>query len=214
MNDFARSGTFPVQVMLNSSVLVLNRLFLPIHVTSVRRAFSLLYQGAASAVNENYEIFDFDDWGERGGSVNKSGDFIGTVKGAIPVPRVILLCYYDRVPRRHVRFSRANIFSRDTDTCQYCDGMPPRSQLNLDHVVPRAQGGKTTWENVVCCCVSCNRRKGGRTPEQAGVKLRRIPRRPRWSPLMNVVPHGVRYREWRPFVGGFDKALEISRSAS
>lgn len=203
-----------MQSMLNSSVLVLNRLYLPIHVTSVRRAFSLLYQGSASAVNENYETFDFDGWSARGPLPDGSGDFVRTLKGPIPVPRVIVLRYFDRVPRRHVRFSRANIFSRDINTCQYCDDMPPRSQLNLDHVVPRTQGGKTTWENVVCCCIPCNRRKGGRTPEQAGVRLRRIPRRPRWSPLMNVIPHGVRYREWRPFLGEFDKALEFSRSAS
>ena len=206
--------------MLNSSVLVLNRQFLPIHVTSVRRAFSLLYQDTASAVNENYETFDFASWSQRGGSVTGGGDFVRTLSGAIPVPRVIVLRHFDRVPSRNVRFSRANIFSRDTLTCQYCQSMPPRSQLNLDHVVPRAQGGKTTWENVVCCCIPCNRRKGGRTPEQAGVKLRRIPRRPRWSPLMSVVPHGVRYREWRPFLGEIDKAseidkaLEISMSAS
>ena len=199
--------------MLNSSVLVLNRSFLPIHVTSVRRAFSLIYRGGANAVNENYETFDFDHWCVRGGPVAGGGDFIRTLTGKIPVPRVIVLRSYDRVPRKHVRFSRANIFSRDTSTCQYCDSMPPRSQLNLDHVVPRAQGGKTTWENVVCCCIPCNRRKGGRTPEQAGVRLRRAPRRPRWSPLMSVIPHGIRYQEWRPFLGEFNKSVEFSRSA-
>lgn len=200
--------------MLNSSVLVLNRSYLPIHVTSVRRAFSLIYQGGANAVNENYETFDFDGWCERGGEASRTTDCIRTLSGPIPVPRVILLRYFDRAPRKHVRFSRANIFSRDTSTCQYCCARPPRSQLNLDHVVPRAQGGKTTWENVVCCCIPCNRRKGGRTPEQAGVKLRSVPRRPRWSPLMSVMPHGVRYLEWQPFLGEYDKALEFNQSAS
>lgn len=199
--------------MLNTSVLVLNRSFLPIHVTSVRRAFSLIYQGGAQAVNQEYETFDFGAWCARDAAADH-GDYIRTLHGAIPIPRVIVLRWFDRVPRKQVRFSRANIFSRDTHTCQYCAKMPPRSQLNLDHVIPRAQGGKTTWENVVCCCISCNRRKGGRTPEQAGVKLRKIPRRPRWSPLMSVMPHGVRYQEWRPFLGEYDKALDISRSAS
>jgi 5-methylcytosine-specific restriction endonuclease McrA len=197
--------------MLNSSVLVLNRQFLPIHVTSVRRAFSLIYRATANAVNENYETFDFESWSERGGSVDGGGEFIRTLSGPIPVPRVILLRHFDRVPTRQVRFSRTNIFSRDTLTCQYCQSRPHRSQLNLDHVIPRAQGGKTTWENVVCCCVPCNRRKGGRTPEQAGVKLRSIPRRPRWSPLMSVMPHGVRYREWRPFLGESGRAGENGR---
>jgi 5-methylcytosine-specific restriction endonuclease McrA len=221
--------------MLNSSVLVLNRSYLPIHVTSVRRAFCLIYQGGARAVNERYETFDFESWKSQhrlaNGPVNRpvngrlngevhgeevhgrerkggvlgeatmSIEVIGTSDGAIPVPRVIVLTHFDRVPRRQVRFSRTHIFRRDRYTCQYCELTPPRSQLNLDHVVPRAQGGLTTWENVVCSCVPCNRKKGGRTPEQAGVRLRRRPRRPRWTPLMSVVPHGARYREWVPFLG-------------
>jgi len=200
--------------MLNSSVLVLNRLFLPIHVTSVRRAFSLLYRETASAVNENYETFDFGSWSERGGSLNGSGDYIRTLSGPIPVPRVIVLRHFDRVPSRHVRFSRANVFSRDTLTCQYCLSMPPRSQLNLDHVIPRSQGGRTTWENVVCCCVSCNRRKGGRTPVQAGFRLPRKPVRPRWTPLLSVAPSKVRYREWRPFLIPSDYSSMTSSDGS
>ncbi len=139
--------------------------------------------------------------GSGKGGRTMSIEVIGTSDGAIPVPRVIVLMHFDRVPRRQVRFSRTHIFRRDRYTCQYCERTPPRSQLNLDHVVPRAQGGLTTWENVVCSCVSCNRKKGGRTPEQAGVRLQRRPRRPRWTPLMSVVPHGARYREWVPFLG-------------
>jgi 5-methylcytosine-specific restriction endonuclease McrA len=200
--------------MLNSSVLVLNRSFLPIHVTSVRRAFSLIYQGGATAVNENYETFDFESWRESGGPASRTTDCIRTLSGPIPVPRVILLRAFDRVPRKQLRFSRANIFSRDKSTCQYCGARPGRVHLNLDHVIPRTQGGKMTWGNVVCCCISCNRKKGGRTPEQAGLKLRSVPRRPRWSPLMSVMPHGVRYLEWQPFLGDYDKALEFNQSAS
>ncbi len=189
-------------MMLNSSVLVLNRSFLPIHVTSVRRAFSLIYRGGARAVNERYETFDFHSWSSLDRSdESASSDFVGTLSGAIPVPRVIVLTHFDRMPRRQVRFSRANVFSRDCYTCQYCERRPVRAQLNLDHVVPRAQGGPTTWGNVVCCCIPCNRRKGGRTPEQAGIRLRRRPARPRWSPLSSLLPHGERYQEWRPFLG-------------
>jgi 5-methylcytosine-specific restriction endonuclease McrA len=103
-----------------------------------------------------------------------------------------------------VRFSRLNIFARDGFTCQYCGRRSVRSELNLDHVVPRALGGRSTWENVVCSCVECNRRKGGRTPEQAGLRLRRLPTRPRWTPLMNLMLSSVRYREWRPFLNVVD----------
>jgi 5-methylcytosine-specific restriction endonuclease McrA len=183
--------------MLSSSVLVLNRSFLPIHVTSVRRAFSLVYQGGARVVDESYQTFDFHAWRSRDGT--NGFECVGSSSGPVPVPRVIALIAFDRMPKRHVRFSRINIFSRDHFTCQYCGDNPARSFLNLDHVTPRSQGGRTTWENVVCCCVPCNRRKGGRTPEQAGLRLRRSPRRPRWNPLM-VVPSNVVYREWRPFL--------------
>jgi 5-methylcytosine-specific restriction endonuclease McrA len=182
--------------MLNASVLVLNRSFLPIHVTSVRRAFSMIYQDVARPVDESYATFDFDSWQRL--EVNGS-EAVGTARGSLRVPRVIVLRAYDRVPRRNVRYSRVNVFLRDDYTCQYCGSRPPRSQLNLDHIVPRSLGGKTTWENVVCSCVECNRRKGGRTPEQARLRLRRRPTRPRWTPVLHLVSN-VRYNEWRPFL--------------
>jgi 5-methylcytosine-specific restriction endonuclease McrA len=188
--------------MLNSSVLVLNRSYLPIHVTSVRRAFSLIYQGIARAVDEQYQTFDFDSWSQL--AVARDAESIGTARGPMRIPRVIVLLSFDRVPKRHVRFSRINIFARDSFTCQYCGTRPHRAELNLDHVVPRALGGRSTWENVVCSCVDCNRRKGGRTPEQARLRLKRLPARPRWTPLMNLMLSSVRYREWRPFLNVVD----------
>ena len=184
--------------MLNSNVLVLNRSYLPIHITSVRRAFSLIYQGTALAVNGSYETFDFEAW--EIGTSEGDGDSIGTPRGRIRVPRVIVLYTYDRVPKRHVRYSRLNIFARDDYTCQYCGETPHRSQLNLDHVIPRSLGGRTTWENMVCCCVDCNRRKGGRTPAQARLRLERHPAKPRWTPMLTHVGSRVRYEEWRPFL--------------
>ena len=183
--------------MLNSNVLVLNRSYLPIHITSVRRAFSLIYQGTALAVSEDYATFDFEAWSS---DVGAAEDSIGTPSGRIRVPRVIVLHTYDRVPKRHVRYSRLNIFARDNYTCQYCGDRPPRSRLNLDHVIPRALGGRTTWENVVCSCVDCNRNKGGRTPAQARLRLDRRPMKPRWTPMLTHVGSRIRYEEWRPFL--------------
>jgi hypothetical protein len=136
--------------MLNTTVLVLNRSYLPIHVTSVRRAFTLIYQGTALAVNGEYRTFDFDGWSQLP-----------------PDP---------------------------------CGVSPHRSQLNLDHVIPRSLGGRTTWENVVCSCVDCNRRKGGRTPAQARLRLLRSPVRPRWTPMMHHAVSTARHEEWRPFL--------------
>ncbi len=188
--------------MLNTSVLVLNRSYLPIHVTSVRRAFALIYQGIARAVDESYQTFDFEGWSQL--AIARDAEAIGTSSGPIRVPRVIVLLAFDRVPKRHVRFSRINIYARDNFTCQYCGLRYPRSELNLDHVVPRSLGGRSTWDNVVCSCLECNRRKGGRTPAQAGIALRRPPARPRWTPLMNLMLSSVRYNEWRPFLNLVD----------
>jgi 5-methylcytosine-specific restriction endonuclease McrA len=197
--------------MLNSSVLVLNRSYLPIHVTSVRRAFAMIYQNLACVVDDRYETFDFEGW--RRVRAANGCDVIGTPSGAIRVPRVIVLSYYDRVPKRQARYSRANVFTRDRYTCQYCGVRPPRSQLNLDHVIPRSLGGRTSWENVVCSCVDCNRSKGGRTPEQARIRLRRRPARPRWTPLMNVAASAAHYREWMPFLSVIDGGIRAARIA-
>ncbi len=197
--------------MLNSSVLVLNRSYIPIHVTSVRRAVSLLYRDFAHAVNEEYRTFDFDEWLRFSG--RRRADTIGTPSGWLRIPRVIVLLRFDRIPRRHVRYSRVNVFARDRFTCQYCGDRPHRSKLNLDHVIPRSLGGKTTWENVVCSCLDCNRRKGGRTPAQARLRLRRAPARPRWSPLMNLAVGRSRYAEWHPFLAIVDGGYR-ARSAA
>ena len=195
-------ATIPTYSILHTKVLILNRSYLPIHVTSVKRAFSLVYQDIARVVNEQYQTFDFESWRQL--AVARDALAIGTASGPIRVPRVILLIAFDRMPKRHVRFSRINIYARDNFTCQYCGVHYPRSELNLDHVVPRSLGGKSTWENVVCSCLECNRRKGGHTPAQAGLRLRTPPRRPRWTPLMNLVLSHARYAEWRPFLNVVD----------
>ncbi len=183
--------------------LVLNKAYLPVHVTSVRRALSLLYCGVARAVDEEYRTFDFQEWSD----LSVAGcDSIGLVDCAIRVPRVILLRSFDRVPRRRVRFSRHNIFVRDLSTCQYCGRRLPRRELNLDHVVPRSHGGPTSWENVVCSCLECNRRKGGNRPEQVGMRLLRPPRAPAWTPFVAKHLAARGYREWKPFLSPADTA--------
>ena len=130
--------------MLSSNVLVLNQSYLPVHITSVRRALVLLYQGVAKVVGEQYQTFDFNSWSEL--SVELHHDHIGLINRLIRVPRVLLLISYDRIPRRNVRFSRYNIYLRDRNTCQYCGKRFPKNELNLDHVIPRSRGGVTTWE--------------------------------------------------------------------
>lgn len=186
-----------MNAVIDTRVLVLNRSYQPVSVARVSRAFGLLYSGAALALDTNFQTFDFESWAELG--AEHGDDVIHTSRLILKVPRVVVLQAYDKLPRTRVRFSRQNIYLRDNFTCQYCNKPFPRIKLNLDHVVPRSQGGRTTWENVVCSCIRCNLEKGGRTPAEAGMRLAKEPRRPSWhslSPILGKVP----YREWIPFL--------------
>ena len=183
--------------MLSSSVLVLNRSFFPIHVTTLKRAFCMLYSGIARAVDQEYRTFDFESWAQLTAAMND--ETIGIIGKVVRVPRVIVLTAFDRLPKRHIRFSRINILIRDRHTCQYCGMRLPRSQLNLDHVIPRSRGGKTTWDNVVTSCHKCNRKKGGMLAEDAELKLIRKPFRPKVAPFLDASLGPIKYDEWRPF---------------
>ena len=114
------------------------------------------------------------------------------------VPEVIVLADYDRLPSAAVSFSRRNIFKRDHYTCQYCGCQPGSEELTIDHVVPRSQGGTSTWENCVLACIACNKRKADRTPQQAGMQLRKQPVRPTWKPM--YARDSVRIESWSKFV--------------
>ena len=182
--------------------MVLNRHYVPVNITSVKRAFIMLYGGVAKAVGRNYETFDFDSWAQI--TALKEDETIKTISKAIKVPRVIILVRYDRMPRKETKFNRINIFKRDGDTCQYCGRKSSRSELTIDHVIPRSLGGKSIWENVVCCCMECNRRKGGRVPEEAGIKLITKPKKPLWNPFSGISVKATRYSEWEPFLSFVD----------
>jgi len=188
---------------------------MPIHVTSIRRAVSLVYQGIAKAVNHEYQMFDFKTWSDLPSQEGDEG-IIQTVSGSILIPRVIALQVYDRIPKRQVRFSRMNIFARDRNMCQYCGiTFENRAEMNIDHVIPRSQGGTSCWNNVVCSCIPCNRRKGGRTPEQAAMKLLRKPAKPKWTPVFgNNYQARIKYKEWLPFLTMTDAAYWITELES
>ena len=158
---------------MQGEVLVLNANFEPIHVCNIRRAIGLVYTMKASMVLNG-------------------GGTIRTQTNGFPRPSVIRLQRMVNRPRPIVRLTRREVFRRDNYTCQYC-GTQSRS-LTLDHVVPRYRGGQHTWENVVSACAACNRRKAGRTPKEANMKLGQEPAPPRNGPLY-VVPY--RYLENR-----------------
>jgi 5-methylcytosine-specific restriction endonuclease McrA len=184
--------------VLDGQALVLNRSWLPIGVASVRQALTLMCKGSARAVDaETYRLHDFDSWAEL--SAAESEEHVATVTLRVPVPEVIVLSGFDGNPGVAVVFSRRNLYRRDRYTCQYCGGQPGIEGLTIDHVVPRADGGASTWENCVLACQACNFRKANRTPRQAGMRLRRQPAKPAWSPFVSI-PIGKRRLSWARFV--------------
>ena len=162
-------------------VLVLNQSYEPLNICRVKRAVVLLYQNKAEMLE------------------NGAG-FIHSANHEFPVPSVIRLASMVRRPYRSGRkLTRLEVFKRDKYTCQYC-GKETR-QLTLDHVLPRYRGGQHTWVNVVSACVPCNRRKAGRTPLEAGMKLIEKPSQPRNDGLFYVVPHYSDVRaEWHKYL--------------
>src|SRR5207247_8837673 len=189
---------------LDASVLVLNKLFMAIHIISVRRAFCLLCKDLAEVVSQEdgqFATYDFNTWREVSEFRAKyfrqeDDDWVRTANSEIQVPRVIRLLGYEKMPKHTVKFNRRNIFARDHNQCQYCGKKHPTTELSLDHVTPRSQGGQSTWENIVCACVSCNVQKGGRTPKQAHMHLIRKPEKPKRSPLLNIKLTMNKYQSW------------------
>ncbi len=142
---------------LHKPVLVLNASYEPINICAARRALVLILKGVALAE----ELAPAQ---------------VHSARQALNVPSVIRLLEYRRIPHQTRALSRKNILMRDRYMCQYCQRVLPSGEMTLDHVIPRSRHGETAWENLVACCHSCNNRKGNRTPEEAGMKLLRLPR--------------------------------------
>ena len=203
--------------ILETNVLVLNRVYMAVHVITVRRAFRLLFSERAEVVDfvdDRYATYDFESWVELSRLKEewrdrKENDWIRTVRFDIRVPRVIRLLVYDRLPQRGVKLNRRNVYARDANRCQYCGKRFPTQELSIDHVLPRSRSGRSTWENLVCCCTRCNVRKGGRTPKEARMKLVRAPREPRRSPLISVRLGSARYQSWKQFLDNAYWSVEL-----
>lgn len=187
---------------LHKRVLVLNRCYLPVHITTVKRAVSLLYLGIARGIDTQFQTYDWVQLSTseqiQFSSTTKDFHFIRTLTRLVPIPRVIVLNEFERLPQRGVRFSRTHVFIRDQFTCQYCAKEFPKQKLNLDHVIPRSRGGRTSWENVVTSCHACNRRKANRTPAEANMPLKNPPRRPAGS--LGLLNAKKLHESWSPFL--------------
>jgi hypothetical protein len=192
---------------LDSSVLVLNQHYAAVRVISARRAFCLLVKEVAEIVSvedQQFLAYDFESWREvsqlRARYERENHEWVKCVRFELAVPRIIRLLFYDRLPRTNVKFTRRNIYARDSNRCQYCGKRFATSELSLDHVVPRSRGGVSSWANIVCCCVKCNVRKGGRTPYEARMKLVRQPVKPKRSPMIALRLGHEKYASWKQFL--------------
>ncbi len=201
---------------LDARVLVLNKYYMVVRVVSARHAFRYLCKFAAEVVdrtNGHYDAHSLSDWirlsreagahGTHNGNGNGNGnhdDWVRTASVRLKVPRIIRLLEFDRAPRRRIRPSRRNVFARDEFRCQYCRTRLPGPQLTVDHVQPRARGGKDEWTNLVTACLPCNDKKGDRTPEGAGMPLAAPPLEPKSHPELTLSLRDERYQAWKPFV--------------
>ena len=149
------------------NVLVLNASYEVLNVTRWQRAVCLIFSGKA-------EVVETSDMVVRSPSLE------------IDLPSVIRMVYYVKKPRMLVPMSRGNIFMRDKYTCQYCGRTRKPAELTLDHIIPKSMGGDTCWENLVTACRRCNSKKGNRTPEQAGMRMRTTPRAPQFTPSIQL----------------------------
>ncbi len=173
--------------MIQGRALVLNKHWVPIATISARQALVLICRETAQVIcPETYEICGLDRWIERSLDEPDRAGSIRTPNLMLHKPEVILLSKFSGVPRRHISFTRRNLYRRDRHTCQYCRERPPAGKLTIDHVLPRSRGGPSSWENCVLACVSCNTRKADRTPREAGFELDREPTKPAWSPLAEL----------------------------
>ncbi len=196
---------------MTAGVLMLNRSFYAIQVTTWERALSLLYLDRASVVDDDYGVHDFKDWLELSKRIKESpAGFIHTPSLRLAIPEVIALKFFDKVPRQGVPFTRRNIYEHYGRRCCYCGKAFSSSDLNLDHVVPVSRGGTTDWGNIVTACLPCNLRKGSRTPQESGMRLLIPVSRPRFRRGLTLLlrsPVGLR-RSWQRFI---DRAYWDSR---
>lgn len=185
-----------------STVLVLNRNWQAIHVKTPAEAFCMLATGAATALDVQGDDFivpvQWDEWLKL--PVRECDNTVHTPRGAVRMPTVIIAVNYAKVPLRRPGFGRRGIWERDGGICQYTGRKLAPDEGNIDHVIPRARGGKSTWDNCVLAHRDVNSRKGSRLPQEAGLALRRQPSAPRAVPASALIrnQHGV--QDWERFL--------------
>lgn len=194
--------------MINQSVLVLNSAYSPLYVTTAQRAFNLLFRDKAEVIeieNKSWISYNLKLWEEVSLYKVELEENFKYLRGCdnyiLGVPKVIRLLKYAKQNLK-INLTRKNIFLRDDNTCQYCSKQKKIQDLNIDHIIPRAQGGKNAWDNLVCSCIDCNSKKGSRTPKEAKMHLIRQPTKPSmfiiFKHYLNKIDEDP-FKDWIPF---------------
>jgi 5-methylcytosine-specific restriction endonuclease McrA len=185
-----------------TTVLVLNRNWQAIHVKSPSEAVSMMYAGNATGLDiqgvDRMIPYKWDDWINL--AYDEKSDYITTVNGKIKIPKVIILCHFDKVPIKRPKFSLSAVWNRDNNTCQYTGKKLSKNEGNIDHVIPRSRGGKTTWSNCVLAHKDVNAAKANRTPDEAGLKLIKPPSVPKQLPITFYIKNKHNVKEWEIFL--------------
>lgn len=183
---------------LSRPVLVLNKLWMPIRIASVKRCLKLVFADKASIVDpEDYTVYSWEQWAKMDSAGDKYG--IQTTSNRIKIPEVIVLSSYDKVFRKDLRLTKRNIYMRDKYRCQYTGKQVSHSEADIDHVIPRSRGGKNSWDNMVVCSKEINRLKANRTPEEAGLTLIKQPSKPETDNLL-IDPKLDQPASWAKFI--------------
>ncbi|MEM8868354.1 MAG: HNH endonuclease [Verrucomicrobiota bacterium] len=175
------------------------------NIVGVQRAFGLLLQDHAQVIytgDGSFQMMDSEKWLQLSmdAEPEENEDYVQTVRMRIRVPKVLLLREYGQLPVQEVKFTRENLFERDNYRCQYCGNGFEAQDLNMDHVIPRDRGGRTSWENIVTSCIKCNSRKANRLPHQASMHLIRKPERPKWRPFISSLIGQDYDADWDHFI--------------
>lgn len=194
--------------VLAESVLVLNKSYAPINVIPLYRAISLLSRERAEVVyieNGYYKSYNLTSWlgfteMKNSEGLTSDNDIVYGIEKKLLVPKIIRTLYFDKVPHRSVVLTRRNVFLRDDFTCMFCGKKLPSQELNIDHIIPKCKGGKTTWENVVCSCFRCNNKKGSKSLEESKMKLIRKPYKPKYSLAIFERIKEPKYKAWKDFI--------------
>ena len=187
-----------------STVLVLNRNWQAIHVKTPVEAFSMIACGAATALDigedGSMNPVKWEEWLQL--PVRPCDTSIGTVRGVIRVPTVLVLARFDRVPKKRPAFNARSIWERDGGVCQYTGRKLKPHEGNIDHIVPRSRGGSNTWKNCVLADKGVNSRKGDKLPHEAGLRLIREPVEPKEMPVTRLIRNTHQVRDWDWFLSG------------